>query len=140
MSQNDVKQEVLNVLENSMVGTLATVVKNKPHSRYMTFFNDGLTLFTPTSRETHKAEEIDENPYVHVLLGYEGKGYGDSYVEVEGKAVISKDDSLKEKFWNEEMKKWFKGPDDPDLIILEIHPEQYRLMNKNGEEPKVLDL
>lgn len=140
LSQTDLKQEVLNVLDNSMIGTLATVVENKPHSRYMTFFNDDLTLYTPTSSETHKADEIEKNPNVHVLLGYEGKGFGDSYVEVEGRVKISKEESLKKKLWNDEMKRWFKGPDDPDLIILEIHPSQYRLMNKNGEEPKVLDL
>ncbi|WP_409253043.1 pyridoxamine 5'-phosphate oxidase family protein [Bacillus sp. SCS-153A] len=139
MTQTDLKQEVLDVLDNSMVGTLATVVGNKPHSRYMTFFNDDLTLYTPTSSETHKADEIEQNPNVHVLLGYEGKGFGDTYVEVEGRVEISKDESLKKKLWNDEMERWFKGPDDPDLIILEIHPSQYRLMN-NGEEPKILDL
>lgn len=60
MSQEELKQKVLNLLDEQKVGTLATVEQDKPHTRYMTFFHEGLTLYTPTSKETHKAEEIEK--------------------------------------------------------------------------------
>lgn len=81
MDSQKLKEKVTQVLGESKVGTLATVVGNKPHSRYMTFFNEDLTLYTPTSKETYKAEEIERNPNVHILLGYEGEGMGDAYIE-----------------------------------------------------------
>ncbi|GAM13119.1 pyridoxamine 5'-phosphate oxidase family protein [Mesobacillus selenatarsenatis] len=133
MDSQNLKEKITQVLGESKVGTLATVVGNKPHSRYMTFFNEDLTLYTPTSKETYKAEEIKRNPYVHILLGYEGEGMGDAYIEVQGKASIREEESLKEKFWNEKMEKWIESPNDPDYIILEIKPETIRLMNDNGE-------
>jgi len=139
MNQTELKQKVLDVLENNKIGTLSTVKNNKPHSRYMTFYNEGLVLHTPTSNDTHKAEEIDENAFVHILLGYDGEGYGDQYLEIEGTAVIRDSDEIKHKLWNDRFSNWFEGPDDPKYIVLEIEPTSIRLMNA-GEEPKTLEL
>jgi general stress protein 26 len=139
MNQQLLKEKIKDVLGESKVGTLATVVDNKPHTRYMTFFHEELTMYTPTSKETYKAEEIEKNANVHILLGYEGEGMGDAYIEVQGKAAIREEQSLKDKFWNERMKKWIESPNDPQFIILEIKPETIRLMNDNGE-PEVLKL
>ncbi len=41
MNQQDIKQKVLDVLDHHKVGSLATVEKGKPHSRYMTFSMTG---------------------------------------------------------------------------------------------------
>ncbi|CAM3766070.1 pyridoxamine 5'-phosphate oxidase family protein [Mesobacillus thioparans] len=139
MDHQLLKEKITKVLGESKVGTLATVVDNKPHTRYMTFFHEDLTMYTPTSKETYKAEEIEKNDNVHILLGYEGDGMGDAYIEVQGKAAIRGEQSLKDKFWNERMKKWIESPNDPDFIILEIKPDSIRLMNDNGE-PEVLYL
>ncbi|WP_221568502.1 pyridoxamine 5'-phosphate oxidase family protein [Alkalihalobacillus sp. TS-13] len=140
MDEKDLKEKVLNVLDHSKFGTLATVKKNKPHSRYMTFHHDGLTMYTPTDKDTHKAEEIDENPNVHILLGYNGDGLGDVYVEVEGTATIKKDVDLKEKLWTKHMDQYFEGPDDPDYVVLEIKPILFRLMNTDEKSPQVLEV
>jgi general stress protein 26 len=141
MNQQELKDNILKVLKESRTGTLATVKGNKPHSRYMTFFNEDLTLYTPTSSETHKADEIEANPNVHILLGYDGDGFGDAYVEVEGTAVIKDDQGLKDKLWNEHMEHWFDGKDDPNYVVLEIKPSAIRLMNKRGvDDEKVLEL
>ncbi|MBT2639311.1 pyridoxamine 5'-phosphate oxidase family protein [Bacillus sp. ISL-39] len=139
MDSQKLKEKITQVLGESKVGTLATVVDNKPHSRYMTFFHEDLTMYTPTSKETYKAEEIERNPNVHILLGYEGEGMGDAYIEVQGKASIREEQSLKEKFWNDKMSKWIESPNDPDFIILEVKPETIRLMNDTGE-PETMNL
>jgi len=139
MDKQELKDRIIKVLGESKVGSMATVEGNKPHSRYMTFFNEDLTLYTPTSKETYKAEEIERNPHVHILLGYEGDGMGDAYIEVQGKAAIKEEQKLKDKFWNERMEKWIKSPEDPNFIILEIKADTIRLMNDNGE-PETLNL
>ena len=76
MTQTELKQSIEHIMDKHYTGTLATVIHNKPSSRYMTFFHDGLTLYTPTSIDTHKADEIEANPNVHVLLGYTGESFG----------------------------------------------------------------
>lgn len=140
MEQHEVKKNIENIISNSSTGIMATVKGNMPHSRYMTFFNDGLTLYTPTGKDTDKAEEISENPNTHILLGYEGDGFGDEYVEYEGSITMKGDKQLKEKLWDDNMKAWFDGPDDPNLIVLQITPKQIRLKNKKGHPSETLEL
>lgn len=134
------KDTVKKILDESMVGTMATVDSNKPYSRYMTFMNEDLTLYTATNKKTDKVDELQDNPYTHILIGYDGEGFGDAYVEYSGKVSISSDKKLKENIWNDHMKLWFDGPDDPDLVILKIEPEAIRLMNKKGEPPQDVSL
>ncbi|MUV37626.1 General stress protein [Lentibacillus sp. JNUCC-1] len=140
MNQTEIKSIAENILNKSFVGPMATVKGNKPHSRYMTFMNDNLTLYTATSRETDKKDEIEANPYTHILLGYDGEGFNDDFVEYTGKVSIHDDESMKEKMWNEHMKHWFDGPEDPDLIVLKITPVAVRVMNKKNLPPKEVEL
>ncbi|AJO16660.1 pyridoxamine 5'-phosphate oxidase family protein [Bacillus paralicheniformis] len=140
MDQQQLKNKVLDILDHHKIGSLATVESGKPHSRYMTFFHDGLTLYTPTSDETHKAEEIDNNPNVHVLLGYNGEGLGDAYLEITGTAKLNHSKDLKDKIWDEKLERWFDGKDDPNLTVLEIEPSEIRLMNEGESTPVTLDL
>ncbi|AOC57758.1 MULTISPECIES: pyridoxamine 5'-phosphate oxidase family protein [Bacillus] len=140
MSQEELKQKVLNLLDEQKVGTLATVEQDKPHTRYMTFFHEGLTLYTPTSKETHKADEIEKNPNVHILIGYSGEGFGDTYAEIAGTATLTDDPELIDRLWSEEMEKWFKGKDDPNLVILKIDPTSIRYMNEGSRTPAELSL
>ncbi|WP_338780467.1 pyridoxamine 5'-phosphate oxidase family protein [Metabacillus sp. FJAT-52054] len=140
MDQQQLREQIVKLIDQNKIGTLATVKNGKPHSRYMTFSNENLTLYTPTDIETHKVEEVDENPNVHILLGYDGEGFGDTYVEIEGKASIEKSEELKQRLWDDNMKMWFDGPHDDNYIILKITPDQIRLMNKKGEPPHTLEV
>lgn len=139
MNKNEIRASVDKILATTSVGSMATVKNNQPHSRYMTFFNQDLTLFTATNAKTEKIEEIEDNPNTHILIGYEGDGFGDDYVEYTGSVSINDSPELKNKFWNEYTEKIFEGPDDPNYIILEIKPAHIQLMNKNGMNPHELE-
>lgn len=128
------------ILKDNMVGTMATIEDNRPHTRYMTFFNDNFTLYTVTNKETEKVDELSKNPYTHILIGYDGKGFGDSYLEIEGKVEISSDEAMREKVWNKFLKFWFDGPNDPKMVVLKITPIHMRVMNTKGDQPKVVNL
>lgn len=140
MNQSELKQQALSILDASRVGVLSTVKDSKPYSRYMTFFNDEFTLYTPTSKKTQKVDDLENNPNAHIMLGYEGEGVGDAFLEIEGQMGIHDDASMIDKVWNDHLKGWFTGPDDPNLLILAIKPTRVRLINKKGEEPQSIDL
>lgn len=140
MEQSELRKVIEDILEKSEIGTMATIRNNKPYSRYMTFFHKDLKLYTATSKETDKAEELKDNPYTHVLLGYEGDGFGDDYVEYEGKVAITHSEELKKELWNPHMEPYFNGPKDSNFIVLEIEPQRILLMNKQGVSPKVFEL
>ncbi|MFC7363874.1 MULTISPECIES: pyridoxamine 5'-phosphate oxidase family protein [Bhargavaea] len=132
----DTKATAQKILDESMVGTMATVQGGKPFTRYMTFFNDGFTLYTATSKQTDKVDELEDNPHTHILIGYDGEGFGDDYLEIMGTAEITDDEGLIDKVWNDSMETYFEGPDDPDLVILKVRPDAMRVMNKKGQPPQ----
>ncbi|WP_084244034.1 pyridoxamine 5'-phosphate oxidase family protein [Planomicrobium okeanokoites] len=140
MNQQELKEAALKILDENYVGVLATINENKPHSRYMTFFNEEFTLYTATSKKTQKVDELEKNPHAHVLLGYEGDGVGDTFLEIEGEMSEHDDRQLLEELWNEHLSGWFSGPDDPNLLFIAIKPTRMRLMNKKGQEPQNIEL
>lgn len=140
MENKDIKDHVLKILSSSKTGVLSSVENNKPHTRYMTFYNDDLTLFTPTQLDTEKVSEIEKNPSVAVLLGYEGGGLDDCYVEISGTSKITNSSELKKQFWEDSFQQWFNGPDDPNYAFLQIQPEMIRVLNNHGEPPQELHL
>ena len=140
MEQSVVKEYVEKILDESHIGIMATVKKNKPHYRYMTFFHRDLILYTPTDKTADKVEEIEANPYTHIIIGYEGEGFGDAYIEYQGQVTINHSEELKKELWNDNMQAYFNGPHDPEYTLLEIHPIGIRLMNKKGEPPRDLEI
>lgn len=136
MSNNDVKNQILSLLDDYTIGTLATIQDEKPYSRFMMFFHEDLVLYTATNKDTHKVEELEKNPYVHILLGYDGQGWSDPYVEVEAKVNVETNEELKKKFWNEKLKEWIKSPDDPNYLLLQLTPKRMRYFDKAGSKPK----
>ncbi len=140
MSNQVLKEQVAKIISDHRTGILSSVENNKPHSRYMTFYNDDLTLFTPTKMDTEKIEEIEKNPSVSVLLGYEEKGQSDAYVEILGTSSINDSQALKKQFWDESFNKWFDGPEDPNYVFLQIEPETVRILNIYGEHPQELTI
>ncbi|MDQ0246916.1 general stress protein 26 [Bacillus fengqiuensis] len=134
----ELKNKILTILSNHKIGTLATIQDNRPYARFMMFFHEDLVLYTATNKDTHKVDEIIQNPNVHILLGYEGKGWNDSYVEIEATAAISDNQELKNKYWNDCLTEWLRSPDDPDYILLQLTPESIRYYEKAGSKPEIL--
>lgn len=140
MDQQKLKQTIVKILDDHQIGTLATIENNKPYSRYMTFFHEGITFYTATNKETHKVEDIKQNANVHILLGYTFDGTTDQYIEVEGEASIHDDEKMRQHLWNEKLEPWFSGPDDPSYIVLKITPTEIRLKNTSDAKTHKLDV
>lgn len=132
-----VRDEILEILNREKIGTMATVENGKPYSRYMTFQHEDFVLYTVTNKHSEKVEELKKNPYTHILYGYENKGFGDAYVEIEGKVTAFEDESMKNKL-AEFFTNILIGNKD-EMLTLKIEPIRMRLMNKKGEPPKELE-
>ncbi|MBP1990271.1 pyridoxamine 5'-phosphate oxidase family protein [Paenibacillus eucommiae] len=129
MNKQHIEQQISEALDQNHFCTFATVEGNKPKLRYMVLFHDGLNIHLATSRKTHKVEELEQNPNVSLLCGYEKKGTGE-ILDIQATAAVTKDESLRQKIWNDELKRWFDGPDDPDYVILDITPTRIEYNDK----------
>ncbi|WP_201715733.1 pyridoxamine 5'-phosphate oxidase family protein [Rossellomorea arthrocnemi] len=132
------KDKIVELLSHHKVGTLATIRDNKPYSRFMMFNHDDLTLYTATNEQAHKAEDIAQNPHVHILLGYDHDSDHEHYVEIEAEASVEHSTAVKEKFWNEQLKHWIPSADDPEYLLLKLTPTTILYYEKPGSEPQEL--
>jgi len=88
------------------------------------------TLFFYTSKSASKVFEIDNDRDVCISFSDPGKGV---YVSMSGKARLSEDQELIDRYWNSYVAAWFsEGEEDDDIIMLKVK------INK-GEHWKVKD-
>ncbi|SFK12266.1 General stress protein 26 [Marinilactibacillus piezotolerans] len=113
---------------------MATISENKPMARYMSFYSEEFTLYTITDKRTEKVEDLEVNPNVFVLLGYEEGIIDKDYVEVEGQVSMVKNQEIIDKSWNDYMDKQYSSKEDPNILVLEIKPTRINVKNKKGNE------
>ncbi|MBB6450495.1 general stress protein 26 [Geomicrobium halophilum] len=129
MSNHVLQEKIAEVLKLNRIGVLSTLKDNRPYARYMTFHHEGFTLFTATAEDTHKVEDIEANPYVHILLGYEERERGEAFIEVEATAEIAKNPDDKKKAWSEKIAEKYSSPEDENFIVLICRPTVIRYRN-----------
>ncbi|EAO55584.1 General stress protein 26 [Bacillus cereus ATCC 10876] len=135
------KEKIATIIQGQRTGVLSTVRNEKPHSAFMMFFHEDFVLYVATDRQSKKITDIEQNPNVHVLLGREGKKLDEDYIEVEGLASIEEDSTLKNKFWNNSLKRWLLGPEDPNYVLIKINPDTiYYIDGAGTTEPEFLRL
>ncbi|EOP05249.1 general stress protein 26 [Bacillus cereus B5-2] len=135
------KEKIATIIQGQRTGVLSTVRNDKPHSAFMMFFHEDFVLYVATDRQSKKITDIENNPNVHVLLGREGKKLDEDYIEVEGLASIEEDSTLKNKFWNNSLKRWLLGPEDPNYVLIKINPDTiYYIDGAGTTEPEFLRL
>lgn len=121
LTRDQLEQAIIKAIDNNKFGSFGTVEGGKPKVRYMALFNDGLNIHLATDRKTHKVDELRDNPNAFLLLGYESGGTKE-VVEIEATCKVTDDESLRKQVWNNALKDWFTGPDDPDYVILDLTP------------------
>lgn len=121
-------QAIEKVLETSKVGVLSTAYNNKPNSRYMVFYYDDLTLYTKTSINSVKVDEIEDNPHAYILLGY-NETTNNSFVEIDAQIEVVKDQKVIDWLWETQDKTFFDSKQDPELCVLKVIPKSIKLMN-----------
>jgi len=132
IGRQDLERLIADAMDKHRYCAFATVEGDRPKARYMALFHDGLRIHLATDRRTHKVEELHTNPNVYLLFGFEGR-WPAEVVEMEGRASVSGDEALRKKVWNEELQMWFKGPDDPNCVILDIEPVRIEYRGKAME-------
>ena len=73
-----------------------------------------------TRERTPKVNELAKDAQVNLAFSDPD---GQNYVSVSGTAEILRDQATVKEKWSEGLRTWFpKGPDDPDIALIRIHP------------------
>ena len=121
MSSPEHKQLIWNLIKDIKVGMLVTKEDNEDESmrgRPMSLVQDAYdgTLYFYTSKTASKAFEVEHDRDVCLTFSSPSDNV---YVSLTGKAKVSTDRELIDKYWNPFVAAWFEnGKDNPDLAIL----------------------
>ncbi|HEY8562212.1 MAG TPA: pyridoxamine 5'-phosphate oxidase family protein [Pyrinomonadaceae bacterium] len=117
--------EQLNLLIKDVAIAMLTtidrgVLRSRPMATQEAPFDGTLWFFT--SRQTHKAEEIEKDNRVNVSFS---APEDNRYVSMAGAAELTEDRAQMRRLWAPKYLAWFpKGLDDPNLILLKVTVEQ----------------
>lgn len=120
MSSPEHKKKIWNLIKDVKVGMLSIEEQGAIHARPMHLVQkdyDGKIWFF-TRRDAEKVDELKSGR--NVCLTFSDPS-NDIYVSMSGKATLSFDKTLIEKFWNPFVGAWFEnGKEDPNVALLEI--------------------
>jgi len=121
---NELEKSIWKILGKGQIAALATITEDgNPWVRYVTIEADeDFTLRCCTSLGARKAKQILKNPEVHLTCGNLRPPDDSAFLQIAGRAEIRSDRKTREKYWKEEWRGYFKGPEDPDFVMVFIQP------------------
>ena len=125
--KEELKQKILSKIPGPTLSALATITEDgKPWVRYVTpMADENLTIWMATFINSRKVAQIRKNPEVHLTTGVTDMETAESYLQIQGHAVILTDEETKKAVWFDHLKNIFSGPDDPNYCVCKITP--YRI-------------
>ncbi|MFC1509939.1 pyridoxamine 5'-phosphate oxidase family protein [Candidatus Omnitrophota bacterium] len=141
MQNNELKNKIVKVIKEYPIGSVATIRDGKPWVRYMAMQPESdLTLYTTAFVSSRKIGQIEKNSNVHVVFGADSKNWELPYINVEATAEILRDLETKKKCWCDMLSKFFKGPEDPNYVVVKITPIFIEYMSPGAHQPEVYTL
>jgi general stress protein 26 len=139
----DLRQKIIDVIDNGKLASVATVKDGKPWVRYMAFgrSGDGLELFSATFANSRKVLQVKNDKNIHLTFGGDSTNCMKPYINVVGTAEILDDDGAKNAVWCDELANYFQGPDDPNYVVLKVSPETIEYSDPTtGPQPEVFNV
>jgi general stress protein 26 len=135
----ELEEKIWKILDRPQTAALATISESgAPWVRYVTIRAAGdFTLNFCTARSTRKAREIAANPAVHLTCGSLQPPDGSAFLQIAGRAEIHSDAAIRLKYWQEGWRRYFKGADDPDYIMVFVHPSRIEYNAPGSAAPEI---
>jgi general stress protein 26 len=136
---DDMEKKIWRILGRKLTAALATVSDaGAPWVRYVTIESGSdFTLRFCTSASSRKVGHMAGNPAVHLACGNLQPPDDSVFLQVVGRAEICSDKKIKADCWQEEWRRYFKGPDDPDYVMVFVHPARIEYNGPGSFVPEV---
>jgi general stress protein 26 len=137
---SDLKSKILAIIGRPVLGALASLTEEgKPWTRYIVPLADkDLNIRFATYLGSRKVKQLQARPDVHLSAGDNTlTSMGTPYLQIAGTARVSTDPGEKKAFWNDNLKAYFSGPDDPNYCVVIIKPSRIEYMTFESSSPEV---
>jgi len=136
---DDLKRKIYDEIKEPQLMPIATITEDgNPWVRYVTgFAGEDLSIRLVTSLQTRKVAHIKRNPQVHMICGAKTLESTENYFQIAGRAEITTDEQERHSLWNDNLKAYFSGPDDPNYCVVIVKPYRIELMGMTEMAPQV---
>ncbi len=136
---SDIRERIMGILGRPQLSALATVTaEGKPWVRYViAVSDDDMTIRIATFVGSRKVEQISKNPEIHLTCGVMNPAEMKPYLQIQGRARFTIDKQERHEFWNDMLKPFFDGPDDPKYGVVIIEPYRVEYCTPGIFEPEV---
>ena len=138
MEKSELKDKIIKLISKTQLASLATTENGKPWVRYMIMSGESdLTLYTTTFSSARKVQQIKENSNVNVIIGGDQENFKNPHINVRATAQIAADLETKKKFWDDHLKRFFSGPEDPNFSVIKISPQVIEYTSGDALKPEI---
>jgi len=138
MEKSELKDKIIKLISKTQLASLATTENGKPWVRYMIMSGESdLTLYTTTFSSARKVQQIKENSNVNVIIGGDQENFKNPHINVQAIAQIAADLETKKKFWDDHLKRFFSGPEDPNFSVIKISPQVIEYTSGDALKPEI---
>jgi len=136
---NDLEEKILDAIKVPQLIALATVTEEgKPWVRYVMGFGAGdFVMRVVTGLQSRKVGQIKNNPEVHVICGASTLESTEHYLQICAKAEVTTEKAERDLCWNDNLKAYFSGPDDPNYCVILLRPYRIEYYTMTDMMPKV---
>ena len=136
---SDLQQRILEIIHKPQLSSLATITEQgNPWVRYVVTIGGGdFSMRCATFITSRKVKQIEKDPNVHLTCGVNSLQEMNPYLQIQGKARITKDKDERHSFWNDMLEPIFKGPDDPNYCLIVVEPYRIEYCTAESFEPEV---
>jgi general stress protein 26 len=135
----ELEGRIWQIVGRPQTAALATIGEDgAPWVRYVTVRAErDFSLSFCTARSTRKARQIAARPDVHLTCGILSPPDGSAFLQIAGRAEIRSDAATKTACWQEEWRRYFAGPDDPEYVIVLVFPSVIEYNGPGAIEPEI---
>lgn len=136
---DDLTARIFDMLKEPFLASFATVTEDgKPWVRYVTpRAAKDLTLRFATAAGSRKVAQLKKNSEVHLACGAIDPMNAKNYLQIQGRAEFKNDQAERDAFWHDILKRYFKGPDDPNYGVVVVKPYRIEVYTMGQFKPEV---
>ncbi len=138
---DNLMERVRNVFNQFGLFILSTSQDDVPRSRYVSgIMRDDLSIWGVTHWSSRKVSTIKTNPDVCCLCAIDPTKFDSPTAIITGKATVFDDPEVKRDNWDDGLKRFFTGPDDPEYAVYRISPVRMEYYAPFSLEPEVIEI
>jgi general stress protein 26 len=136
---SDLQMRILGIITKPQLSGFATITEDgKPWVRYvMAVGAEDMTIRFASFVGARKVRQIAQNPEVHLTCGVTDPANMKPYLQIQGKARFSTEQEERHGFWDDMLKPFFSGPDDPNYGVVTVTPYRIEFCSPRTFMPEV---